>query len=222
MIQGVPIDAYISFDNRQVGQLLGEALTGAVPSGRYLVVNGSLHDTNSFDISAGIHAVIDTFIASGQIVLEQEIWLEEWSFDEALSTIGALFEKSVDYDAIACGNDAIAAAAIQLLSERRLAGKVAVVGQDAVLINCQRIVEGLQVMTVYKPLSKLATRAAELAVALAEGRTLPPDTLLDNGSATPIPSYIENSIAVYKDNMDIVIRDGFHSREDVYRTISFD
>jgi D-xylose transport system substrate-binding protein len=71
-------------------------------------------------------------------------------------------------------------------------------------------------------LSKLATRAAELAVALAEGRTLPPDTLLDNGSVAQIPSYIEKSIAVYKDNMDIVIRDGFHSREDVYRTITFD
>jgi D-xylose transport system substrate-binding protein len=222
MIQGVPIDAFVSFDSRQVGRLFGEALTGAVPRGRYLVVNGSLHDTNSFDISAGIHTVIDPYIASGQIVLEQEIWLEEWSFDEALSTIGALFEESVNYDAIACGNDMIAAAAIYLLSERRLAGKVAVVGQDAELISCQRIVEGLQLMTVYKPLSKLATRAAELAVALAEGRTLPPDTLLDNGSVAQIPSYIEKSIAVQKDNMDIVIRDGFHSREDVYRTITFD
>ncbi|MFW6313704.1 MAG: substrate-binding domain-containing protein, partial [Spirochaetota bacterium] len=35
LIQGVPITAYISFDNEQVGRFFGEALTEAVPRGRY-------------------------------------------------------------------------------------------------------------------------------------------------------------------------------------------
>lgn len=220
MIMGVPIDAYISFDNVEVGRLFGRALTEAAPRGRYLVVNGSVRDINSFQVNAGLHEILDPLERAGRIRVVEEIWLQEWSFDEALEKIGAVFERTTDFDAISCGNDQIAAAAIQLLSERRLAGKVAVVGQDADLISCQRVVEGTQLMTVYKPLAKLATRAARLAVAIANKVDFPHDVLKENGSGALIPSYIEAPIAVGKDNIDeTVIRDGFHSAEDVYRNV---
>ena len=227
LIQGVPLDAYVSFDSQEVGRLFGRALRDAVPRGRYLIVNGSLHDVNSFDISRGIHEVIDLQIQRGDIQLVKEIWLDEWSSDEALEKIGAIFEETTDFDAIACGNDAIAGAAIQLLSERRLAGKVAIVGQDADLSACQRIVEGTQLMTVYKPIGRIGVRAAEFVVALARKAggddkvEIPsPDRMLDNHSGTLIPSILEKSTAIYKDNIDEVIRDGFHSRDDVFRNIT--
>jgi D-xylose transport system substrate-binding protein len=219
MIQGVPIDAYVSFDSQEVGRAFGRALREAVPQGRYLVVNGSIHDFNSFEISRGLHEILDPRINAGAITLVKEIWLEEWSFDEALEKIGAIFDEGTGYDAIACGNDAIASAAIQLLSERRIAGKIAVVGQDAELISCQRIVEGIQLMSVYKPIGKLAPRAARLALAIIRKENTAPDLLLDNGSGAMIPSYIEKPVAVFAENIDVVIRDGFHSREDVYRNI---
>ncbi|MDR1306677.1 MAG: substrate-binding domain-containing protein [Treponema sp.] len=224
LIQGVPLDAYVSFDSREVGRHFGRALRTAVPRGRYLVVNGSVHDVNSSDISAGFHEIIDPLIKSGAVVLDREIWLEEWSSDEALEKIGAIFSETVNFDAVACGNDAIAGAAIQLLSERRLAGKIAVVGQDAELSACQRLVEGTQLMTVYKPIGRAGVRAARLAVALAlksKGKTgievPPPDAMVDNHSGVPAPAYLEESIAIYRNNIDEVIRDGFHSREDVFR-----
>ncbi len=218
MIQGVPIDAYASFDNREVGRLCGKALAAAVPRGRYLIVNGSVRDNNSYEVSYGLHEILNPFIKEGLIEIEEELWLEEWSFDEALARIGSVLDRTTDIDAISCGNDQIATAAIQQLSERRLAGKVAVVGQDADLINCQRVVEGTQLMTVYKPIAKLASRAAELAVSIARGKSIPNDTLLDNKSGAAIPSYIEKPIAVQKSNMDrTVIMDSFHSWEDVYR-----
>ena len=227
LIQGVPLDAYVSFDSREVGRQFGRALHAAVPRGRYLAVNGSVHDVNSFDISEGLHEIIDPLIGGGAVELVREIWLEEWSSDEALEKIGEVFGESTDFDAIACGNDAIAGAAIQLLSERRLAGRVAVVGQDADLSACQRIVEGTQLMTVYKPIGRIGVKAAELAVALGrkargdENAPIPPpDIMLDNQSGTLIPSYLEKSIAVNKDNIDEVIRDGFHSRDDVFRNVA--
>jgi D-xylose transport system substrate-binding protein len=226
LIIGVPLDAYISFDSREVGRFFALASTRAAPRGNYLIVNGSVHDTNSFQISAGVHEIIDPFIASGSVRLEKEIWLEEWSSDEALVKIGEIFEEServrggVKFDVIICGNDAIAGAAIQLLAERRLAGTVKVIGQDAELISCQHIVEGLQLMTVYKPIGSLASRAAALAVAMVSGSPLPPpDVMLDNKSGQSVPSYIEAAIAIGKENMDIVVRDGFHSYEDIYRNI---
>jgi D-xylose transport system substrate-binding protein len=72
-------------------------------------------------------------------------------------------------------------------------------------------------MTVYKPIGKMAARAARLALALIRKEDFPPDLLLENSSGIPIPSYIEQPVAVFADNIDVIIRDGFHSREDVYR-----
>jgi D-xylose transport system substrate-binding protein len=65
LIMGTPLDAYISFDSREVGRMFGTALLKAVPRGNYLVVNGSLHDSNSYEINAGLHERIDPAINRG-------------------------------------------------------------------------------------------------------------------------------------------------------------
>jgi D-xylose transport system substrate-binding protein len=220
LITGVPVDAFISFDNREVGRAFGRALTEEVPSGNYVIVNGAVTDSNSYEVNAGLHEIIDPYVDNDQIEIVHEAWLQEWSFDEALEVLAPILDQDVQIDAISCANDQIAAAAIQLLSERRLAGEVAVVGQDAELVNCQRVVEGIQLMTVYKPIGKLAARAARLTVSIVKKEQLLYDTLMDNGSNTMIPSYVEKPIAVYSYNMDeTVINDGFHSAEDVYRNV---
>jgi D-xylose transport system substrate-binding protein len=75
-------------------------------------------------------------------------------------------------------------------------------------------------MTVYKPIQKLATRAAGLAITLARNEPFAYDTVMDNKSGTMIPSFIEKPTAVFKHNMDeTIIKDGFHSATDVYRNV---
>ncbi len=218
-IMGIPITGYVSFDNREVGRLMGQALQKVVPRGNYIIVNGSVRDNNSYEVNRGVYESLDRAIGDGQISVTEEIWLDEWSYDEAYEKIGKVFRENRDIQAISAANDQIADAAIRILSEWQMAGKVAVVGQDADLLSCQRVVEGTQLMTVYKPIPRLAHRAAELAVALAQGNRPEPDRTLDNGSGTEIPYYVETPIAVFKDDMDsTVIKDGFHSREEVYRT----
>lgn len=220
LIMGVPIDAFVSFNNREVGRLFGKALTQNVPKGKYLIINGSIKDNNSYEVNAGFHEVIAPFVKKGAIRIVDEIWLNEWSSDEALEKIGEVLERTTDIDAISCANDQIASAAIQLLSEYRLAGKVAVVGQDADISACQKIVEGTQLMTVYKPIARLAERAADVAVAIAKGKASEPDLVVDNRSGAMIPYYIEEPKSVFASNMDkTVIADGFHSAEDVYRNV---
>lgn len=219
LIQGVPVTAYISFDNEEVGRLFGRALTAEVPTGNYLIVNGSIRDNNSYRVNSGLWEILNPYVQSGRINIVDEIWLEAWSSDEATERIREVLETTTDIDAISAGNDQIANAAIQLLAERRMAGEVAVVGQDADLLSSQRVVEGLQLMTVYKPIQRLATRAAEVAVGIARDEMPEPDRHEDNGSDTPIPFYMETPRAVFARNMDAtIIRDGFHSAEDVYRT----
>lgn len=219
LILGVPIDGYVSFDNQGVGRLFGQALTEAVPRGRYLVVNGSVKDNNSFLVNRGLYEVLQPYIDRGDIQVIDQIWLDEWNADEASEKILEVLNRTQDIQAISAANDQLANAAINLLSQRRMAGRVAVVGQDADLLSTQRVVEGLQLMTVYKPIPKLASRAAELAVALAEGKEMEPDSWVENDTSISVPFYMEEPIAVYRWNMEeTIIRDGFHSPRDVYRT----
>lgn len=217
-IMDVPITGYISFDNREVGRLLSLALISHVPVGNYIIINGSVHDNNSYQVNEGVHEILDPLIAKGDVKLIDEIWLELWSYDEALVKIGAILDRTENIQAISAANDLIAQAAIRLLSERQLAGKVAVVGQDADLVACQSIVEGIQLMTVYKPIQLLAERAAQLAVSMATDTMSESEKYIDNNSSKDIPYFEESPISVFKEDMDsTVLSDGFHSREDVYR-----
>jgi D-xylose transport system substrate-binding protein len=109
---------------------------------------------------------------------------------------------------------------VRALSENRLAGKVVVTGQDADLVACQRIVEGTQTMTVYKPVDKLAKAAAEYAVKLAKGEDIDVTTTINDGSYE-VPYVKLEPIAVNKDNLyEVIIEGGFQQEEEVYMNVS--
>ena len=62
---------------------------------------------------------------------------------------------------------------------------------------------------------------AKLAVNMAANEVPEPEQYIDNNSGKQIPFYVETPIAVNKELMDdTVIKDGFHSRDDVYRKIN--
>lgn len=157
-------DLYISFNNESVGRLMAEAFKEALPSGgNIFMINGSPTDNNVSQVRKGFYEAIK---GSGlEIVYTAycENWLAELAFDaveEGLSTTPR------NLAGVMCGNDDLAGQAFRALAENRLAGKVVLVGQDADLAACQRIVEGTQTMTVYKPVEELAKTAAEFAAAL--------------------------------------------------------
>ena len=119
-----------------------------------------------------------------------------------------------------CGNDDVATSVIRALAVCQLAGEKPVVGQDADLPACQHIVEGTQLMTVFKPVSKLAEQAAQLSVRLASGDDIDVDSTISDGQYD-IPYVATEPVAVTRDNIDEVIIDsGFHSKEDVYMNVS--
>ena len=118
-----------------------------------------------------------------------------------------------------CGNDNLAAQAIKSLLEHRLAGKVCVVGQDADLEACQRIVEGTQYMTVFKPVENLAKEAARLAVDMAKDVPLELDETINDGSYD-VPYKKLDPIAVTKKNMDEVITGKYHQKNEIYLNVN--
>ena len=122
-------------------------------------------------------------------------------------------------DAVIAGNDMLAEAAIGVLAENRMVGTVRVTGQDAELSACQRIAEGTQYATVYKPIDRLALKAAGFAVMLAKGEQIDTDAFIDDGRGK-VPFVRLEPILVTKDLLDAtVIKDGFHTEEEVYRNV---
>lgn len=219
LVRKAGVDLYVSFDNVMVGSLMAEAATRAAPTGGYIVINGARSDNNAALINQGIHSVIDPLVASGKIHIIAELWPSTWDSDEVRSGLEAVLADDRGVQAVIAGNDMLAEVAVNVLIENGLMSSVAVTGQDAELAACQRIAEGTQLATVYKPIDRLALKAAGFAVMLAKGEAIGTDATIDDGLAR-VPFARLDPILVTRDLLEsTVIKDGFHSYEDVYRNI---
>ncbi|MES1196288.1 MAG: substrate-binding domain-containing protein, partial [Steroidobacter sp.] len=152
-----------------------------------------------------------------------EDWADNWEPQRAKQIVNAaITNHGHDFQAVLASADGVAGGAIQALKEEGLIGKVLVTGQDAELAAVQRIVDGSQAMTIYKPIRKLATTAADLAVKMANRKPLITREELYNGKVM-VPSVFLPIITVDKQNMmQTVVADGFQNFDDVYRNVPAD
>lgn len=222
LITNSDLDLYMTFDNVKVGELQAQFLVdrlNAAGGGKKRIVRiyGSKTDNNAVLFKEGQDHVLQPLIQSGAIEVVHEDWAQDWRPENAKRIANAAITNAGrNIDGILASNDGTAGGAIQALLEEGLAGKVLVTGQDAELAACQRIVAGTQAMTIYKPLSRLATQAAEVAVKLAKGRPVIAKGELDNGKIK-VPSVFLDVIAVTKENLlDTVVKDGFHKKEAIF------
>ncbi|ATO35548.1 D-xylose-binding periplasmic protein [Dickeya dianthicola] len=217
MINNADIDFYISFDNEKVGELQAQYLINKVPQGSYFLMGGSPVDNNAKLFRQGQMKVLKPLIDSGKIKVAGDQWVDAWLPENALKIMeNALTANNNKIDAVVASNDATAGGAIQALSAQGLAGKVAISGQDADLAAIKRIVAGTQTMTVYKPISKLAQDAANIAVSLGQGKKPESNATLNNGKKE-VPAFLLTPIPVDKTNIDsTVVADGFHKKADIY------
>lgn len=216
LVRNSNADLYISFDNEEVGRLMAETLVSEVPEdGNIVTIFGPTTDHNVTLAQQGFNEVIEDHNLNIIYSTNAKGWLAE----EAYKAVNAALEITPNIDGIFCGNDNLASQAVLALSENRLAGKVVVTGQDADLVACQRIVEGTQTMTVYKPVDKLAKAAAEYAVKLAKGEDIGVETKINDGTFE-VPYVKLEPIAVTKNNIyEVIIEGGFQQEEDVYLNV---
>ncbi len=216
LVRNANVNLYISFDNEQVGRLMGQALVEQVPDGGNIVtIFGPTTDHNVVMMEQGFQDAM-----KGHNLNVIYSWnAKGWVAEEAYDAMNEAFTNTKDIDGVLCGNDNLATQAVLALAENRMAGEVVVTGQDADLVACQRIVEGTQTMTVYKPVDKLAKAAAEYAVKLAKGEDIGVSEILDDGKYA-VPYVKLEPIAVTKENIRKEIIDGgFQKEEDVYLNV---
>jgi D-xylose transport system substrate-binding protein len=210
-------DLYVSFDNIKVGELQAQYLVQKAPKGKYVLIEGSPTDNNAYMFYQGQMNVLQPLINKGDIQIVYKQFTPDWSTENALNEMqDALTKTHNQIDAVLAANDSTALGVVQALKQQQLAGKIPVTGQDADLANCQLIVQGLQTMTVYKPIKQEAETAAQAALDFAEGKTPQTNGTVNNKTAD-IPAILLQPVAVTKDNMkDTVIKDGFHTEAQVY------
>lgn len=220
IIADADVDMYISFDNQKVGELMAEGLAQSVPDGGDIfLIQGPEADNN-------VRFVRDGFDKKNQetgLNIVYEANCDGWLPENAVDSVREALDMYPDVAGIMCGNDELAGKVFQILAEKQLAGKVAMVGQDCDLAACQRIVEGSQTMTVFKDIDLLAKTAAEYAVRFARGegediKAEINEITMDGSYRVP---YLEIPVtAVTKENMDeVIIKGGFHVKEDVYLNV---
>lgn len=219
LIKNSDVDLYIAIDNLKVGELQATEMLKKVSSGNIAYVGGSQSDNNAILFREGAMKVLSE---NKNINIVMDKYSPDWKADEAYKNVMDLLSQRTDISGIVCANDGTASGAIAALEKFNLAGKVYVTGLDSEVAACQRIVEGTQLMTIYKPVNTIAEKAAELAVKMAKGENIETNNKVFNGKVD-VPSYLVDPIVVNKDNMmDTVIKDGFNKYEDVYKNVPED
>lgn len=230
LIRNADVDLYISFDNEMVGTMMAEELLQQSKDiDKVLMLGGPLTDDNVPRVENAFRAVME----QNGVEIVDSFHADGWRAEEAEGYVYQHPNEVDEVDAIMCGNDNLATSTVRALSELRLAGGIPVVGQDADLEACQRIVEGTQVMTVYKPVERLARQAAECAICLTNGDDI--EQMLKKSSVSGneagqldmindgsyyVPYVKLMPISVTKENInDVIIGSGFHLKEDVYLNV---
>jgi D-xylose transport system substrate-binding protein len=223
------LNYYVSFDGVAVGKLQGQYIADHYQDAKYGVsapnhnniafINGSPTDNNATLFANGAHQVLDPLISAGTLKKVYEQFTPNWDPPTGEKEMeAALGQTNNNIQLLLSANDDLGGAAIQALAAQKLAGKVLVTGQDATVPGLQRILEGTQAMTVYKPIIKEATAAAQVAAALRDGKavtSLPGYSTTKNpqGNAS-IPSVLETPEAVDASNIaSTVVADGYVTKD---------
>lgn len=216
LIENGEIDAYVSFNNKKVGELQAETLSKKLKeigsaSGPIIMINGDPADPNAALFKEGAHTGFEA--AGVKIAKEYDTpgWSAENAQREAQQAITALGNNG--FAAIYAANDETGGGAIAAMKGAGIKPEEKpVTGQDATVAGLQRILSGEQFMTVYKEIEPEAKIAAEIAVALGEGEEVPQEKIteeVENGKVK-VPSVLLKPIAVTKDNVkSTVVADGF-------------
>ena len=215
---------YITFDNKEVGRMQARALFAAKPQGRYAFIKGSSADPNADFLFSGQMEVLKDAIASGAIKNVGEAYTDGWLPANAQKNMEQILTKNDNrIDAVVASNDGTAGGAIAALAAQGLAGAVAVSGQDGDRAALNRIALGTQTVSVWKDARALGKKAAEIALLLADGKTMgdipgaqkfsggPKKVEMNALFLTPVP--------ITKDNLDVVIDAGWIKTEEVCRGV---
>jgi D-xylose transport system substrate-binding protein len=206
-------DYYVEFNSPSVGVAQGNALVDKLKADgkkcSIIEINGDPADNNAKLFKQGAHSVLDK---SG-FKIAKEFDTPGWTpakaqseMDQAITAVG-----KNGFVGVLAANDGTGGGAIAAMKGAGIDPSTRpTTGQDAELAGIQRILIGEQYMTVYKPLKKLAEKAAEWAVLLAQGKKPADASATENNGSIDVPTVKLAIVPVTADKVQsTVVADGF-------------
>jgi D-xylose transport system substrate-binding protein len=219
LVTGGPKDRYyVSFDNVEVGKLIGQGEVDCIDAWNVkkpniLVMSGDPKDNNAKLFAQGYNGVLKSHFDDGSYVNVGSP-PGTWDPPTAATTFEQQYTAHPNINAVVTPNDDNANAIVSVLLKNKIpAMTFPTTGQDASPSGLQNILKGYQCGTVYKPIYLEAQGAAALALYLRADKT-PPSSLAnattrDTELNADIKSVLAKPIWVTKDNMaDTVVKDG--------------
>ena len=191
---------YISFDNVQVGELIGQGFVKCVTDWNianpkvFELDGGQNSDPNAIDFAKGYNDAIwgdkvaqetaGKTNSKGMTLVGEQI-ATDWKNDVGATVFQQQYTAHSNINATVEANDCLGNAVIQVLKNKGItAKKVPTTGQDATLDGMVNVLQGFQCGSVYKPIYLEAQDAVALATVLRAGKT-PPSALLNSTTSPP-------------------------------------
>lgn len=206
------VSYYVGTDNPRIGELQAEYVANHLVTGRperIVRIFGAATDHNAAMLKDGQDKVLGPLIKDGKVEIVFEDWAEDWKPAAAKHITELAYAKTDNIDAIIASNDGTAGGAIEALTDRGLAGKVLVTGQDADLAALARIKDGTQAMTIYKPVDTLAETCAQLAIDIAHKQAVKTQAVVPNG-LKDVPAILIEPVTVDKTNLSEIVAKKLH------------
>jgi D-xylose transport system substrate-binding protein len=175
-------DYYVSFNNVEVGKLIGNGMVSCVQQWKVkkpdmIVMKGDPTDNNATLFAQGYMSVLNPKFSSGWTKAAEPAGT--WDPPTAKTEFQQAFTAHKGVNSVLVPNDENAAPIISYLQTLNVKPQTfPVTGQDATLVGLQNILAGYQCGTAYKPIYLEAQAAAALAIYLNAGET-PPSGLVN-------------------------------------------
>ena len=223
LILNSDVDLYVSFDRVEIGRMQAEYLVSHAPKGNYVLIAGSPNDEGAKTLHDAQIKVLQSSIDRGDIKVIADGYTKDWIPTEAyLFALKAIDSSHGNIAAVLASNDGLASGAVEALHDHKLNGKVLVSGQDADLMAIISIARGDQTMTVYKPVTMEAAKAAEQAVRMAKDEKPRATGTMSNGKVM-VPTILLRPVLVTKDNIKTtVVKDGFQKLSSINHELPAD
>jgi len=219
LVLGGPADYYVSFNNVEVGKLIGSGFVSCVQAWHVthpnvIMMRGDPTDNNATLFFEGYDGVLAPYFKSGKYTLVANT-AGTWMPTVAQTEFETAFTAHPNANSAVIPNDENGAPILTYLKSHGVKPDTfPTTGQDATLTGLQNILSGYQCGTVYKPIYKEAQAAVSLALYLRASKT-PPAGLL-NGTVTDptnklsVPSVLLQPEWVTPQNMvDTIVKDNF-------------
>jgi ribose transport system substrate-binding protein len=169
---GIRTATYIGSDNVEGGRVAGRFLVEATKGrARVAVLEGIPgHETGDARLR-GFHEALAQ--APGVRVVASQT--ANWERDQGFSVFQNMLQAHPEIDAVFAANDVMALGAVEAIAAAGRAGRIRVIGFDAVDDARKAIAEGTMEASVAQFPAEMGRLAVESAVRLLRGETVPPE-----------------------------------------------